>query len=271
MTPSEIPVVILCGGEGTRFREETQSRPKPLIEIGPEPMLMHIMRLYSTHGFRRFILCLGYRGMMIKEFFLDREVRTSDLKLEMSTGARSFLGSGTDMDWEIVFAETGRQNQTGSRIKQIARYIQAPYFMATYGDGLANIDLNRLLSFHLSHGAIGTVTGVAVNSQFGELRVDGSTVKCFAEKPTHQSLINGGFFVFSRKFFDYLSLDAGCVLEREPLEALTRDGQLKMFPHNGFWRCMDTFKDYKELNDLYNSGAVPWLHRGEDLARDDAA
>ena len=271
MHPSDVPVVILCGGEGTRLREETQARPKPLIDIGTEPILMHIMRLYSAHGFRRFILCLGYRGMMIKQFFLDRQIRIHDLKLDMSTGIRSFLGARTEVDWEVVFAETGGKNQTGSRIKQVSQYVDTLYFMATYGDGVANIDLGQLLAFHVAHGAIGTVTGVAVKSQFGELRVEGNTVRSFAEKPNHQSLVNGGFFVFRREFFDYLSIDPGCVLEREPLERLTRDGQLKIFPHKGFWRCMDTFKDYKELNDLCASGRAPWLEPAEDEARENAA
>jgi glucose-1-phosphate cytidylyltransferase len=271
MNHSTIPVVILCGGEGTRLREETHDRPKPLIEIGPEPILVHIMQLYSSHGFRRFILCLGYRGMMIKQFFLDRELRTHDLRLEMSTGTRSFLKNQPEMDWEIVFAETGGNNQTGSRIKQIARYVETPTFMVTYGDGLANIDLQRLFAFHLSHGAIGTVTGVAVKSQFGELRVEGNTVRSFSEKPTNQTLINGGFFVLNRKFLDYLSVEPDCVLEGDPLERLAREGQLKMFFHQGFWRCMDTFKDYKELNDLCVSGIAPWLEAREGCAHESAA
>ncbi|KAB1069589.1 glucose-1-phosphate cytidylyltransferase [Methylobacterium planeticum] len=266
-----MPVLILCGGEGTRIREETASRPKPLIEIGPDPILLHIMKLYASYGFRRFVLCLGYRGLMIKEYFIDRELRVRDVKLNTSTGERAYLGTNSEMDWEIVFAETGAKTQTGARIKKCAGYIDTPTFMVTYGDGLANIDLRQLLSYHLSHGRIGTVTGVGVSSQFGELKISGDAVTGFAEKPVNRSLINGGFFVFQREFLDYLTLDSDCILEREPLERLAGDGELRVNRHEGFWRCMDTFKDYQQLNELFAAGALPWASGFEELARDTAA
>ncbi len=259
MNPSDVPVVILCGGEGTRFREETVNRPKPLIEIGGEPILLHIMRLYARFGFRRFVLCLGYRGLMIKEFFLSQELRLRDMRLDLGTGTRSFLGATPAQDWDITFAETGEKTQTGARIKAVRRYVDAPVFMATYGDGLSNVDLRALLDFHLAHGAIGTVTGVAASSQFGELVVQDGVVRSFAEKPKVRSIINGGFFVFGRAFFDYLDDDPNCILERAPLERLTADGQLRAYIHAGFWKCMDTFKDYQQFNELTLCEPPPWL------------
>lgn len=259
LSPSEVPVVILCGGEGTRFREETVNRPKPLIEIGGEPMLVHIMRLYARCGFRRFVLCLGYRGLMIKEYFLSQELRVRDLRLDLGTGSRSFLGPAPAQDWEITFADTGEKTQTGARIKAIERYVDAPVFMATYGDGLGDIDLRGLLSFHLAHGAVGTVTAVAATSQFGELVVEDGVVRSFAEKPKIRSLINGGFFVFGRAFFDYVGDDPGCVLEREPMERLAADGQLRAHVHDGFWKCMDTFKDYQQFGELAQRDPPPWV------------
>lgn len=271
MQLSDIPVVILCGGEGTRIREETAARPKPLIEVGPEPILLHIMKLYAAYGFRRFVLCLGYRGLMIKEYFLNREMRLRDMKLNLGTGEHSFLGKSNEIDWEIVFAETGAKTQTGARVKRCSSYIDTPTFMVTYGDGLANIDLRQLLAYHQSHGHLGTVTGVGVSSQFGELKIAGDAVTAFAEKPVNRSLINGGFFVFQREFLDYLSLDTDCILEREPLEGLARDGELQVYRHEGFWRCMDTFKDYQQLNELYASGTPPWAEGHAELVHDNAA
>lgn len=259
--PGEIPVVILCGGEGTRLREMSERMPKPLVDIGGTPILLHIMRIYARQGFNRFILCLGYRGIMIKEAFLEYDLRRRDLVLDMSEGRRSYVGEedAADMDWRIVFAETGESAQTGSRIAQIAPYVNTDRFMVTYGDGVADIDLHAELAFHMRHGRIGTVAGVKPASQFGVMGVEGDDVTAFAEKPKSQSLINGGFFIFERAFLDYLSTDRGCILEREPLERLARDRQLKVFEHKGYWRCMDTFKDYRELNESFAAGVAPWL------------
>jgi len=258
----DIPVVILCGGEGTRFGQATQNRPKPLMEIGNEPMLVHIMRLYASQGFKRFILCLGYRGQMIKEYFLQRDIRERDMRMDLARGTREFLNGDEGLDWDITFAETGAKSQTGARIRRIAQYINAPRFMLTYGDGLSDLDLNALLAFHLAHGKIGTLTGVQATSQFGELKLDGDTVLSFVEKPKVVSRINGGFFVMESRFLDYIPDDPDCVLEKEPLEGLSKDGELKVFKHDGFWHCMDTFKDYRHLNEIYSSGQAPWIKGG---------
>lgn len=257
--PKDVPVVILCGGEGTRLREATEQMPKPLVEIGNDPILLHIMRMYARQGFTNFILCLGYRGVMIKEAFLQYELRRRDMHLDLRSGAQTFVGPDTGMDWKITFAETGAKTQTGGRVARIAPYIKGDRFMLTYGDGLSDIDLQKALAFHQSHDRIGTVTGVQPSSQFGILGVDGDDVTAFAEKPKSTALINGGFFIFEKKFFDYLSPDEGCVLEAKPLENLAKDGQLKVFEHRGFWRCMDTFKDYRELNEAYSEGNTPWI------------
>ena len=258
---AELPVVILCGGEGTRIREETQHQPKPLLNIGSEPILLHIMRIYAAHGFRRFILCLGYRGNMIKEYFLGYDIRRRDIRLDLATGSKQFLSEGLTTDWDVIFAETGEKTQTGARLARIAKYIDTDNFLCTYGDGVANVDLAALAKFHANHGCIGTMTGIETFSQFGLLKTDDTKVTGFAEKPRIPGLINGGFFMFGKALFDYLSEDSGCILEREPLEKLSRDGQLQVFKHSGFWQCMDTFKDYQLLNDLWERGQAPWAVR----------
>ena len=258
MTPlAELPVVIFCGGEGTRLSEETQHQPKPLLNIGSEPIFVHIMRIYATHGFRRFILCLGYRGNLIKEHFLNYDVRRRDIRLNLATGGKEFLSEGLTNDWDVIFAETGEKSQTVARLARIARYVDTEHFLCTYGDGLANVDLVSLVKFHLDHGCIGTMTGIETFSQFGLLRTDDTKVIGFEEKPRIPGLINGGFFVFRKAFFDYVSDEPGCILEREPLEKLTREGQLHVFRHSGFWQCMDTFKDYKLLNEMWARGQAP--------------
>ncbi|MEB8387402.1 glucose-1-phosphate cytidylyltransferase [Rhodobacteraceae bacterium KMM 6894] len=267
---SDIPVVILCGGEGTRMREVTDRMPKPLVDVGGKPILLHIMEIYSRQGFTNFILCLGYKGIMIKEAFLDYEVRSSDMVLDFRQGERHFVGTENPAhkDWRITFAETGESTQTGGRIARIAPYITGERFMLTYGDGLSDVDLHSAMDFHESHGRIGTVTGVQPSSQFGVMAVDGDQVKSFAEKPRSPEMVNGGFFIFERKFLDYVSPDPGCILERQPLENLSADGELKVYAHDGYWRCMDTFKDYRELNDGYAAGITPWL---PDLAHQSVA
>lgn len=257
----DIPIVILCGGEGTRFHEESQYRPKPLAEIGGWPILCHIMQIYADQGFRRFILCLGYKGSMIKDYFLNYKTHLRDFSLKLNEGQPHFIDTRPSHDWEISFLDTGPKTMTGARVKQAERVIDTENFMVTYGDGVADIDVGALVDFHLSHGEIGTVTGVQSNSQFGELGLDGTRVRVFAEKPRSRAVINGGFFVFKRSFFDYLSTDQGCVLEQEPLIRLAGDNQLRVFRHDGFWQCMDTFKDYRQLNELWSSGSAPWVMR----------
>lgn len=230
-------VVILCGGQGTRLKEKTDSIPKPLVEVGGKPILWHIMKIYSAYGFNEFVLCLGYKGAMIREYF------TEEMK--------SFPA------WRIDFADTGEATQTGGRVKKIEPLISDDRFMVTYGDGVSNLDIRKLVQFHQKHGGIGTVTTVNPPSQFGLLSFDASgKVEKFQEKPQTEQWINGGFFVFEKSFFKYLGEDS--ILEKEPLEKLSKDGKLFAYRHEGFWKCMDTYKDTLALNDLWNSNGAPW-------------
>lgn len=255
----QIQVVILCGGMGTRLREETEYRPKPLVEIGGKPILWHIMKMYSRFGLNNFVLCLGYRGHMIKEYFLNYRLMSGDFTLNLSTpNEPQFHNANQHENWTIVFADTGLEANTGARVKRIERHIRGEHFMLTYGDGLSDLHIGQLWDFHARHGKIGTVTGVRPISRYGELTLNGSLVKEFNEKPPSQEgFISGGFFVLHRRFFDYLSDDDSCVLERRPLEQLSRDKQLVGYTHPGFWHCMDTYRDFLFLNDLWKKGA-PW-------------
>ncbi len=252
-------VVILCGGMGTRLREETEFRPKPLVEIGGRPILWHILKIYAHYGFKDFILCLGHKGHMIKEYFLNYRLMTGDFTLRLGSAERpEFHGSHAVEDWVITFAETGADAMTGARVKRVERFITDDHFMLTYGDGLADINVAKLYEFHCWHGKVGTVTGVRPVSRYGELSLQGTLVSQFSEKPQDsQGLVSGGFFVFHRRLFDYLKDDDSCFLEREPLERLAREGQLAAFPHTGFWHSMDTYRDFLALNDLWKKGA-PW-------------
>lgn len=255
-------VIILCGGLGTRLREETEFRPKPMVHIGSRPILWHIMKLYSKYGHTEFILPLGYKGEMIREYFYNYEIMSCDVTV--SLGARDKLclhNAHEETGWSITLVDTGPRNLKGSRIKQVERYIDDDLFLVTYGDGLADVDLNALVAFHKAHGKLATLTGVSPAARFGELKVDGHQVVSFREKPvaTSQSaLINGGFFVFSRKIFDYLSLDENCDLEYGPLEQLAHEGQLLVYPHQGFWSCMDTIRDVEYLNKLWDEHKAAW-------------
>ena len=245
-------VVVLCGGMGTRLREETEYRPKPLVEIGGKPMLWHIMKIYSYYGFKDFVLCLGYKGKMIKNYFLNYEITNSDFTLKLGSNNIKFYNSYKDKDWIITFAETGKNAMTGARIKRIEKYIDSDLFMLTYGDGVADINLQELIEFHKSHGKIGTVTGVSPSSRFGELVVAEDQVKKFSEKPhIKDSFINGGFFVFDKRIFNYLEDNDDCIFEREPLKNLTLDKELMIYKHKGFWQCMDTYRDLQLLNNLW--------------------
>ena len=254
-----VQVVILCGGMGTRLREETEYRPKPLVEIGGRPILWHIMKMYSHFGFNNFVLCLGYKGQMIKEYFLNYRLMSSDFTLCLNSSEVPQLHTPNhNENWTIIFADTGLEANTGARVKRIERYIKDDHFMLTYGDGLADLDIGKLWEFHSRHGKIGTVTGVRPFSRYGELSLNGSLVREFNEKPQSQTgFISGGFFVLHRRFFDYLNSDDSCVLERQPLEELSRDKQLLGYTHPGFWHCMDTYRDFLLLNDLWKKGA-PW-------------
>jgi glucose-1-phosphate cytidylyltransferase len=253
-------VVILCGGQGTRLREETEYRPKPMVHVGHRPILWHIMKGYAHHGFREFVLCLGYKGELIKEWFFDYEVLTNDVTVTLGKDHKVELHRREAVDdWKVTLADTGQDALTGARVKKVARYLDGDRFMLTYGDGVSNVDLKKLLEFHLAHGKIGTVTGVHPSARFGELELDGRRVTGFSEKPqVVDSYINGGFFIFERRFLDYLTEDDPCQLERAPLERLVADGQLQAYIHDGFWQCMDTFRDMKLLNDLWARGDAPW-------------
>lgn len=258
MTP--IPVVILAGGQGTRLREETEYRPKPMVEVGNRPIIWHIMKLYAHYGFNRFILCLGYRGYMLKDYFLNYEAMNNDFTIQLgSQSCISYHSSHNEQDFSVTLADTGLDTMTGSRIKRIQRYIDSDTFMVTYGDGLGDINIPALLDAHHAHGRLATVTAVKPISRFGMLDMDGENqVTKFAEKPQVNSRTSAGFFVFNRGIFDYLSDDPACTLEREPMENLTRDHQLIAYPHEGFFYAMDTYRDYLVLNDLWMNGNAPW-------------
>lgn len=254
-------VVILCGGLGTRLREETEFRPKPLVEIGGRPILWHIMKIYGHYGFNDFILCLGYRGNMIKEHFLNYESMNNDFTIALgSPRTVEYHGAHTEQNFRVTLAETGLEAMTGSRIARVRRYIgDDDTFLVTYGDGVSDVDIKKLVHFHRLHGKLATVTTMRPTSRFGVLHSDeAGRVISFAEKPQLDGWVSAGFFVFRRRVFDYLSEDADCVLEREPMERLVKDGELVAYQHEGFFYSMDTYREFKLLNDLWDTGRAPW-------------
>lgn len=253
-------VVILCGGRGTRLHEETESRPKPLVEIGGRPILWHIMKGYAHWGFPEFVLCLGYKGEQIKHYFLNYAANTRDFSLRLGANPRVTYHSENHDDWTATLVDTGPMAMTGARVKRIERYLDGDDFLLTYGDGVSDVNIRRVVAFHRTHGRIGTVTGVRPPSRFGELVTENAQVLEFSEKPlvSQGGYINGGFFVFNRAFFDYLWDDDGCVLEQEPLERLAKDGQLCMYAHDGFWQCMDTPRDRQHLEEQSRLPRPPW-------------
>jgi len=255
-----LTTMILCGGLGTRLREETEYRPKPMVEIGGRPILWHIMNLYAFHGHSEFVLCLGYKGDRIKDYFLNYEAHQSDFTIELGRShAITYHDSHAQDGWKVTLADTGLMTQTGARVKRASRYVCGDRFLLTYGDGLANVDISALLAFHEQQGKLATVTGIVPISRFGELLTDGDRVVRFNEKPVAQTgLVSGGFFVFERGALDYLTDLEACVLEREPLERLAADGQLAVYRHRGFWQCMDTYRDVQQLNQLWDTGQPPW-------------
>ena len=252
-------VVILCGGKGTRLREHTELIPKPLVEIGGMPILWHIMKLYAHYGFRDFVLCLGYKGDSIKEFFMQwRAWKHCDFVLEFRDG-QARVSSETDRPdgWTITFAEAGEDTNTGGRLKRVEPYVRTSPFFATYADGLADIDLTHLIEFHRAKGTVATVTCVLPRSQFGIVDIDSDDrIVRYDEKPVMDKWVSGGFFVFDRAIFSYLGEDD--VLEREPFERLARDRQFSAYRFKGFWACMDTYKDTQMLNDAWRSQQAPW-------------
>lgn len=259
--PADTPVVILCGGMGTRIREASERLPKPLVDIGGKPILWHIMKTYGHYGFRRFILALGYKSDQIKRYFLDYREHMSDFTLSLSAGhPPHFLDTEPIEDWEITFVDTGLMTGTGARVRKVAPHLNRDHFLLTYGDGVGNVDIPHLLQSHLDGGRLGTVTGTRPTSRYGEMHVARGVVTEFNEKPTMaEGWVSGGFFVFDRVFVEkYLDDDDGLLLEKRPLQHLARDGQLTLFPHEGFWMGMDTYRDWTELNALWDAGEAPW-------------
>jgi glucose-1-phosphate cytidylyltransferase len=250
-------VVLLAGGRGTRLAEETATWPKPMVEIGGRPLLLHLMQCYADHGFKDFLIACGYRGEMIKEYFRSLPIRTSDYVIDLADGAVEIV-KPTGLDWRVGVIDTGIETQTGARVLRLRHMIGDEPFMATYGDGLGNVDLTALVAFHRSHGKLATVTAVRPPARFGALALDGAAVVQFEEKPqTHEGWINGGFFVFQPGVFDYL--DDESPLERGPLEKLAAAGELMAFRHDGFWQPMDTLRDKQHLEALWQSGEAPWI------------
>ena len=249
-------VVILCGGRGTRLREETEFMPKPMVKIGDKPILWHIMNIYDFYGYKEFILALGYKGEMIKEYFLNYYHHQSNLTIDIKTGKVSASGSNS-MTGIVHLVDTGLDTMTGGRLHRLKDMLEET-FMLSYGDGVSNVDIKKLVAFHMSHGKIATVTAVRPPARFGTMSFDGDKVTKFTEKPqTGEGWINGGFFVFEPDVFKYLHGE-DTILERDPLEHLARDGQLMAYKHEGFWQCMDTIRDRDNLNNLWNSEKAPW-------------
>jgi len=252
--------VILCGGLGTRLREETEFRPKPMVHIGNRPILWHIMKIYAHYGFNDFVLCLGYKSDVIKDYFAHYEVMNNDIIFELGHPERTQIVRGHDEDgWRVALVNTGDQALKGARLKRIEDHIDGDTFMMTYGDGVADINIHALLKFHSSHGKLATVTGVSPASRFGELNIEKNTVISFNEKPQIKSgLINGGFFVLNRQIFDYLWDADDCDFEFGPLEQIASEGQLMVYKHPKSWACMDTVRDMDYLNEQWDRNSAFW-------------
>lgn len=249
-------VVILCGGLGTRLSEETHLRPKPMVEIGGRPILWHIMKIYERHGFCNFVLALGYKGEIIKDFFVNYRARQSNLIVELKAGKVTYSGPIAE-DWRVSMVDTGAKSMTGGRLLRLKEQLTET-FMLTYGDGLSDVDLTALLAFHQSHGRLATVTAVRPPARFGDLIIEGGCVERFQEKPqAGAGWINGGFFVFEPGIFEFLS-DDSTILERDPLERLAAEGQLMSYQHNGYWQSMDTLRDRNALEEQWATGKAPW-------------
>jgi glucose-1-phosphate cytidylyltransferase len=252
-------VVILAGGFGTRISEESHLKPKPMVEIGEMPILWHVMKIYSHHGFNDFVICVGYKGYCIKEYFAHYFLHESDITFDFRFGNQQVIHNHSAEPWQVTLVNTGLNTMTGGRVKRAEPYVGSETFMLTYGDGVGNIDLPALLAFHKAHGKIATVTAAQPAGRFGVLDLaEDNLVGGFQEKPKgDNSWINVGFFVLEPAFFNYLGDDA-TVLEREPMERLARDGQLVAYKHEGFWYAMDTLRDKNHLETLWQSGKAPW-------------
>lgn len=251
-------VVILAGGLGSRLSEHTEARPKPMVEVGAHPILWHIMHIYSSHGFNDFVVACGHKGEVIKDYFHNFYIRNTDYLVNLKDGSEQVLRSESP-DWKIAVVDTGLTTMTGGRIKRLTRWLDEPTFMVTYGDGVGDVDIRALVAFHKQHGKLATVTAVRPPARFGGLVLDGGNiVKKFSEKPqTSEGWINGGFFVFERQVIDYIGGDS-IMLEREPLEQLAKDEELVAYKHEGFWQPMDTLREKRILDELWNAGRAPW-------------
>jgi glucose-1-phosphate cytidylyltransferase len=250
-------VVILAGGLGTRLSEETEVKPKPMVEVGGRPIIWHIMKIYSHYGFNEFIVCLGYKGYVIKEFFANYFLHQSDLTIDLQANGFEVHNNYAE-PWRVALINTGDKTMTGGRVRRIQSYVGDETFMLTYGDGVANVDINKLLAFHREHGKHATVTAVRPPSRFGGMSIEENIVTNFIEKPQiGEGWINGGFFVFEPQVFDYIRGDE-TLLEREPMEKLSAEGQLVAYKHDRFWQCMDTLRDVQLLNDLWIGESPPW-------------
>ena len=249
--------VIMAGGLGTRLSEETTARPKPMVEIGGMPILWHIMRHYAAHDFTEFVIALGYKAEVIKTFFLNYHRLRNDITVDLGKGTVD-VHDGHGDDWTVHLVDTGLETHVGGRLRRLKQWVGDGTFMMTYGDGVAGLDLRDLVDFHRRHGRLATLTAVRPPARFGALMLDGALVGQFQEKPhTGEGWINGGFFVLEPEVLDYIDGDS-TVFEREPLERLARDGQLAAYPHDGFWQCMDTMRDVRLLQSIWESGSAPW-------------
>lgn len=249
--------VILAGGLGTRISEETSLRPKPMVEIGGRPVLWHILKSYSHYGINDFIVCLGYKGYVVKEYFANYFLHSSDVTFDISRNEMQVHHQHAE-PWRVTLVDTGELTQTGGRLKRVAEFLDNDTFCFTYGDGVSDIDIGAELAFHREHGSLATVCAVQPPGRFGSLDIDGNRISSFTEKPQGDgSWINGGFFVLEPGALDYIGGD-DTVWEREPLEALARDGQLSAYTHDGFWQPMDTLRDKIKLEELWQSGGAPW-------------
>ncbi len=250
-------VVILAGGLGTRLAEETSMRPKPMVEIGGRPILWHIMKLYSAQGINDFIVCAGYKGYMIKEYFFNYYMHNSDVCVDLDSNAVQMLNNHAE-PWKVTVADTGESTMTGGRIRRVRDYVGNETFCLTYGDGVADVDLRALLEFHKKSGRLATLTGVQTPSRFGCIKPDGDKISKFQEKPEGEGTwINGGFMVLEPEVFGYLGDDT-CIFEREPLERLAAEGELGMYRHHGFWKPMDALRDKQMLEAMWQAGTAPW-------------
>lgn len=252
-------VVILAGGLGTRLREETEFRPKPMVDVGGRPILWHIMKIYAHYGFYDFIICLGYKGNIIKDYFLNYEAMNNDFTICLGrTNQIEYHQQHQEQNFRVTLADTGLNTMTGGRVGKIKQYIDDDLFMLTYGDGLADVNIKSLIDFHKSHGKIATITTVRPISRYGILDIDqDSNVMKFTEKPQAEGWASAGFFVFNQALFDYLTGD-DCILEQEPLKRLAAEGQLMAYRHNGFFFPMDTYREYQQLNEMWDTGNSPW-------------